>query len=128
MNTKLRDEIFIQIVNQTWNNEDPTTNLKAWQLMSQCLSCFNPSPCLFKYLLKYCSDHAENGYKAYCQFKLLQSEQVEPQLVRTYPLSLLESKAAKKCSNMLLEANFIDGMRLLLALTLFSSHLWSNSC
>lgn len=143
MNTKLRDEIFIQIVNQTWNNDNSESNSKAWQLMSNCLSCFSPSPFLFKYLLKYlkcllscvlrisisaakitnnlqiiffrlkryCSDHAENGYKAYCQLKLLESEKIEPQLVRTYPPSLLESKACKNCAHTAVEANFIDGRR-----------------
>ena len=55
MNQKLRDEIFIQIVNQTWNNTNVATNKKAWQLMAHCLSCFNPSLYLYKYLLKYVS-------------------------------------------------------------------------
>lgn len=52
LNTKLRDEIFVQIVNQTWNNPDNTSNKKASHLMSQCLSCFAPSSTLHKYLLK----------------------------------------------------------------------------
>lgn len=53
MNVNLRDEIFIQIINQTWNNTDRMSNRKAWELMSSCLSSFPPSPYLYKYLLKY---------------------------------------------------------------------------
>lgn len=60
--------------------------------------------------LRYCSDHAENGYKAFCQRKLLQSEGIEPQLVRTYPPSLLETKAIKKCASTAIETCFIDGI------------------
>ena len=58
-NPKLRDETFIQIINQTWvdNNHqksiaDNEANVKAWQLMSYCLSSFVPSSILYKYLLK----------------------------------------------------------------------------
>lgn len=61
-------------------------------------------------LCRYCSDHAENGYKGYCQMKLLQSDSIEPQLVRTYPPSLLESKATKKCAQIAIEASFVDGI------------------
>ena len=52
MNVNLRDEIFIQIINQTWNNTDRISCRKAWELMSSCLSVFPPSPYLYKYLLK----------------------------------------------------------------------------
>lgn len=48
----LRDEIYCQICNQTWKNEDPQAVAKCWMLMSLCLSAFPPSPVLFKYLLK----------------------------------------------------------------------------
>ena len=64
-NPKLRDEILIQILNQTLkpcdenNNvvtiKDPIeseSNKKAWQLMSYCLSSFLPTNTLYKYLLK----------------------------------------------------------------------------
>ena len=52
MNPKLRDEILVQIVNQTWKNLDPISNKKAWHLMALCLSCFSPSPYLNKYITK----------------------------------------------------------------------------
>jgi hypothetical protein len=65
-NQKLKDEIFVQIINQTWVSEevgvhthgnesgnDDESVRKAWQLMSYCLSSFAPSHILYKYLLKY---------------------------------------------------------------------------
>ncbi len=60
-------------------------------------------------LCRYASDHAENGYKAYCQAKLLNCLNVEAQLVRTYPPSQLEYQANKRCANMALDVNFVDG-------------------
>jgi len=109
MNVKLRDEILIQIVNQTWLNEDSVSVRKAWWLMAECLSCFLPSSCLHKYLLKYASDYAVDEYKSYCQMKLLQSDGIEAQLTRTYPPSLLEWTAAKNCASLALEITFFDG-------------------
>jgi hypothetical protein len=52
MNPKIRDEIFVQIINQTWKNKNIKTNKKAWQLLTYCLSSFPPSVNLYKYLLK----------------------------------------------------------------------------
>ncbi len=50
---QLRDEIYCQICNQTWRNEDPQAVARCWNLMANCLSAFPPSPVLYKYLLKY---------------------------------------------------------------------------
>ena len=72
-NEKLRDEIYCQLANQTWRNDNEANCERGWLLMANCLSCFPPSATLYKYLLKYCSDHAYNGYKAVCQAKLLKS-------------------------------------------------------
>lgn len=41
----LRDELFVQLCNQTWKNENSE---RVWQLMIHCLSCFQPSPPLYK--------------------------------------------------------------------------------
>lgn len=110
INSKLRDEIFVQIVNQTWNNDEEVSNQKAWQLISNCLSSFHPSPSLYKFMLKYASDHACDEYKAYCQMKMLESgENIDPQLARTHPPCYLEWKACNKCANMALEVEFSDG-------------------
>jgi len=48
----LRDEIFCQLANQTWGNQKLGPAERVWQLMAHCLSAFQPSPSLYKYLLK----------------------------------------------------------------------------
>ena len=82
-NEKLRDEIYCQLANQTWRNDNEANCERGWLLMANCLSCFPPSATLYKYLLKYCSDHAYNGYKAVCQSKLLKSGNTRLSLVNT---------------------------------------------
>ena len=52
VNEQLRDEIFCQICNQTWRNDDTLAVARCWMLMANCLSAFPPSPVLYKYLLK----------------------------------------------------------------------------
>lgn len=61
------------------------------------------------FICRYVSDHAHDGYKAYCQHQLLQSSRIEAQLTRTYPPTQLEWRANKKRANMALEAKFSDG-------------------
>lgn len=41
----LRDEILVQLCNQSWKNDNSD---RVWQLMTHCLSCFQPSPPLSK--------------------------------------------------------------------------------
>lgn len=48
----LRDEIFSQVVSQTWRNPDTEHSQRGWILMATLLSCFSPSPALQKPLLK----------------------------------------------------------------------------
>ena len=62
-NEKLRDEILCQLANQTWKNDNEANCERGWLLMSHCLSAFAPTKLLYKYLLKYVSDHGSNGYK-----------------------------------------------------------------
>lgn len=45
MSRGLRDELLVQLCNQSWKNENAE---RIWQLMSHCLSCFQPSPALNK--------------------------------------------------------------------------------
>ena len=106
---ELRDEIYCQICNQTWRNDDPNAVARCWLLMSGCLSAFPPSTTLYKYLLKYVSDHAFDGYRAICQQRLMQSYNMEPPLARVYPPTVMEWKANRKCVNMALEARYPDG-------------------
>uniref|UniRef100_A0A8D9AYW5 Unconventional myosin-XV n=1 Tax=Cacopsylla melanoneura TaxID=428564 RepID=A0A8D9AYW5_9HEMI len=109
-NEKLRDEILCQLVNQTWRNDNTASCERGWLLMANCLSVFSPSAPLYKFLLKYVSDHAYNGYKQLCQRKLLQSHN---QWARACPPSLLEWRANRKRVNMGLQLNFADGESLM---------------
>ncbi|XP_075926028.1 unconventional myosin-XV isoform X2 [Petromyzon marinus] len=113
---RLRDELLCQLANQTWHNEQPREEEQGWLLMAACLSSFSPSPRLEKYLLKYVSDHAYNGYRATCQHKLLQgmsANSVEPGASRTFPPCLLEWVAAKNHAAMALEVACHNGETLL---------------
>ncbi|CAB4053995.1 unnamed protein product [Lepeophtheirus salmonis] len=87
-NEKLRDEIYCQLANQTRKNDDEISNERGWFLLSNCLSAFLPSRTLYKYLLKYVSDNAVNGYKYVCQQKLLQGAITHES--RIYPPTNLE--------------------------------------
>ncbi|XP_048509561.1 uncharacterized protein LOC105693576 isoform X2 [Athalia rosae] len=120
VNEKLRDEILCQLANQTWKNDNDANKERGWLLLANCLSAFQPSPTLFKYLLKYVSDHAYDGYKAYCQRKLLQSERTvlritnnnqstSYQVARNYPPCVLEWRANRNRVNMALCVGFYDG-------------------
>ncbi|XP_033197728.1 unconventional myosin 10A isoform X1 [Bombus vancouverensis nearcticus] len=120
VNEKLRDEILCQLANQTWKNENDANKERGWLLLSNCLSAFQPSPTLFKYFLKYVSDHAYDGYKAYCQRKLLQGErtifrimsnnqQIVQHVPRNYPPCVLEWRANRNRVNMALSVGFYDG-------------------
>lgn len=130
VNEKLRDEILCQLANQTWKNENDANKERGWLLLSNCLSAFQPSPTLFKYLLKYVSDHAYDGYKAYCQRKLLQGErtifrimsnnqQIVHHIPRNYPPCVLEWRANRNRVHMALGVGFYDGKLALLIIQRF---------
>ncbi|XP_065559306.1 unconventional myosin-XV-like isoform X1 [Artemia franciscana] len=111
-NDKLRDEILCQLVSQSWKNSDERSSTQVWLLLSCCLSAFAPSPTLYKYLLKYVSDHGLNGYDVICQQKLLQAAKTAAPsgIARSYPPSMLEWRCNKKKVNMAVEAKFPDEM------------------
>lgn len=108
-NINLRDEILCQLCNQTWKNESSDSCDRAWTLMAHCLSSFSPSPLLYKYLLKYVSDHAPNTFRPILQRLLLTCDHVEPLNCRAYPASLLEWKVLMKKCGMSLEVNMANG-------------------
>lgn len=101
----LRDELLVQLVNQSWKNENAD---RIWQLMSHCLSCFQPSPSLSKYLLKYITDHASPAYKEILQRKIIRGIQKAPHS-RTLPPTLLEWRTTKQRCNMALPLTLPDG-------------------
>ncbi|ESO87136.1 hypothetical protein LOTGIDRAFT_229291 [Lottia gigantea] len=111
-NEGLRDELYCQLVNQTWKNQKIESVEKGWLLLAMCLSCFPSSSTLFKYLLKYVSDVGVNGYKIICQHKALQCANILPQLSRIYPPCYLEWMAAQRKANMALEVKFPDDVNM----------------
>ncbi|XP_048053699.1 unconventional myosin-XV isoform X1 [Megalobrama amblycephala] len=120
----IRDEILAQIANQVWRNENSRNAERGWLLMAACLSSFAPSEKMEKYLLKFVSDYALNGFKALCQHKLLQAMQksyLVPEASRTYPPSLLEWTATRKKAHMVLQVHCFDGVSFLCPV-----HSWTN--
>lgn len=53
----LRDEILVQLCNQL-HGAEPAMASRLWQLLGQCLCCFQPSAAFSKYLLKFVMDEA----------------------------------------------------------------------
>ncbi|XP_028413164.1 unconventional myosin-XV-like isoform X2 [Dendronephthya gigantea] len=105
----LRDEIFTQLVNQTWGNGVEASVDRGWILLALCMSCFRPSETMEKYLLKHCSDNAYDGFKNLCQHKLLSWDKQRHFVTRCHPPCLLEWAAVKQKANMALEVNSSDG-------------------
>ncbi|NXI39989.1 MYO15 protein, partial [Galbula dea] len=107
-NAALRDEIFSQVVAQTWKNPDMEHSQRAWVLMATLLSCFAPSPALEKPLLKFVSDHGMEGYNAVCQRKILTAarcSEIDSALSRAYPPTRLEWTANQRRGKMVLDVH-----------------------
>ncbi|NXE12849.1 MYO15 protein, partial [Lophotis ruficrista] len=105
-NVALRDEIFSQVVTQTWKNPDIEHSQRAWVLMVTLLSCFAPSPALEKPLLKFVSDHGMEGYNAVGQRKILtaaQHTETDSTFSRAYPPTQLEWTANQRRGKMVLD-------------------------
>lgn len=66
----IRDEILVQLCNQAYNADDAHAS-RVWLLMSQCLSCFQPSSAFHKYLMKFIKDNAPQSQKELLLKKLL---------------------------------------------------------
>ncbi|XP_063265365.1 myosin XVB isoform X2 [Prinia subflava] len=104
----LRNEIFSQVVAQTWRNPDTEHSQRAWVLMATLLSCFSPSPALEQPLLKFVSDHGMEGYSAVCQRKMLtaaQRTETQPAPSRAYPPTWLEWTANQRRGKMVLDVH-----------------------
>ncbi|KFQ69077.1 Unconventional myosin-XV, partial [Phaethon lepturus] len=107
-NVALRNEIFSQVVAQTWKNPDMEHSQRAWVLMVTLLSCFAPSPALEKPLLKFVSDHGMEGYNAVCQRKILTAAQhtkIDSTFSRAYPPTQLEWTANQRRGKMVLDVH-----------------------
>ncbi|NXX31505.1 MYO15 protein, partial [Nicator chloris] len=108
----LRNEIFSQVVTQTWRNPDMEHSQRGWVLMATLLSCFGPSPALEKPLLKFVSDYGMEGYSAVCQRKILtaaQCTETEPAPSRAYPPTQLEWTANQRRGKMVLDVHTFNG-------------------
>lgn len=106
----LRDEILVQICNQTVNSQEQKV-IRMWQLMSHCLSCFQPGVALNKYLIKFISDNTEGLTRELLMKKLLRNGstlQVPP--CRLFPPSWLEWRAASKLCDMAIGLTLADGV------------------
>uniref|UniRef100_UPI00398E9BF8 unconventional myosin-XV-like isoform X2 n=1 Tax=Pristiophorus japonicus TaxID=55135 RepID=UPI00398E9BF8 len=115
-NSSLRDEIFAQIANQVWRNVNEKNAERGWLLLATCLSCFAPSSKMDKYLLKFVSDHAYNGFKSVCQHRLMQAmrkAKYGPEGARSYPPCLLEWTGNKRRGNIALQLSCFDGVSFL---------------
>ncbi|NWR82334.1 MYO15 protein, partial [Furnarius figulus] len=107
-NTALCNEIFSQVVAQTWKNPDMEHSRRAWVLMANLLSCLAPSPALEKPLLKFVSDHGMEGYNAVCQRKILtaaQHTETDWASSRAYPPTQLEWTANQRRGKMVLDVH-----------------------
>ncbi|XP_067912868.1 unconventional myosin-XV [Heterodontus francisci] len=112
----LRDEILAQLANQVWRNANDKNAERGWLLLATCLSCFAPSSKMDKYLLKFVSDYAYNGFKSVCQHKLMQAmrrARYGPEGARSYPPCLLEWTGNKRKGNIALEVSCFDGVSFL---------------
>ncbi|XP_042293750.1 unconventional myosin-XV [Sceloporus undulatus] len=108
----LRDEILSQITNQVWRNTNVHNEERGWILLAACLSAFAPSPNLEKYLLKFVSDYAFDGYKPVCQHKLMQAmekAQGGMDAARAFPPCLLEWTTSRDRVNMALDVYGFNG-------------------
>ncbi|XP_026560400.1 unconventional myosin-XV [Pseudonaja textilis] len=109
----LQDEILAQIANQVWRNTNVHNEERGWLLLASCVSAFMPSHQLDKYLLKFVSDYAFDGYKPVCQHKLLQAMAIRGQdggdAARAYPPTLLEWAASRDRANMALDVYCFNG-------------------
>ncbi|XP_067317844.1 unconventional myosin-XV [Anolis sagrei] len=108
----LRDEILSQITNQVWRNTNVHNEERGWLLLAACLSAFAPSPNMEKFLLKFVSDYAFDGYKSVCQHKLMQAmekAQAGGDTARSFPPTLLEWTASRDKVNMALDIYCFNG-------------------
>ncbi|KAH8240493.1 hypothetical protein KR038_007643 [Drosophila bunnanda] len=71
----LRDEILVQLCNQVHGL--PPTSVEAtrlWQLMGQCLCCFQPSAAFSKYLMRFVDDEAPASLRPLLLRQLLRQQ------------------------------------------------------
>lgn len=106
----LRDEILVQLCNQVYRAEESHA-LRIWQLMSHCLSCFQPGSAFSKYLIKFIKDNAPLSMKELLLKKLLRNgaaHQTPP--CRLFPPAWLEWRASTRISDIAIGLTLPDGV------------------
>eukprot|EP00127_Corallochytrium_limacisporum_P001319 Clim_evm9s51 gene=Clim_evmTU9s51 len=83
----LRDEIYSQLVNQLWKNDDIMIVRNLWQMMLLCLRSFPPSDTLFWYLLTFIDDQALTNFGKSCHDLMMRIAQIGP---RKNPPAMVE--------------------------------------
>lgn len=103
----VRDEILVQLCNQVYR-VDESQSMRVWQLMSHCLSAFQPGPALHKYLVKFVSDNAPRSIRQSILRKLLRNSNSQLISCRLYPPTWLEWRANARNSDIALSLNLPD--------------------
>jgi len=70
----LRDEVLLQLISQTWQNERQKSSENTWKLMLNCLSCFEPLDMkLINFLLRYSNEYCCEKYRVGICMRLFES-------------------------------------------------------
>ncbi|XP_059608839.1 unconventional myosin-XV [Phlebotomus argentipes] len=106
----LRDEILVQLCNQSYRT-DPTHAQRIWQLMTHCLSCFQPGSALNKYLIKFVIDNAPDAMREMLLKKLLRySNGLQAPSCRLFPPTWLEWRSTSRMSDIAIGLTLPDGV------------------
>lgn len=90
----LRNEVYLQLASQSWQNPKLKSTENAWKLFANCMGCFEPTDKeLTKYLLRYASDYCCDKYRPIAlerlSYALMKQEESDFKL-RKFPLTMLE--------------------------------------
>ncbi|KAJ6669187.1 hypothetical protein lerEdw1_007996 [Lerista edwardsae] len=101
----IRDEIYCQICKQLTENNNKTSYLRGWILLSLCLGSFPPSDKFVKYLLNFIRD-GPHLYTTYCAERL---RRTYVNGARTDPPGWLELQATKSKKPISLSVTLMNG-------------------
>jgi myosin-15 len=106
----LRDEILVQLCNQIYGADEHHSQ-RIWQLMSHCLSSFQPGAPFSKYLMKFISDHAPDSMQDLLLKKVLRNSLPnQMSSCRIFPPTWLEWRAGTRQSDIALGLTLPDGV------------------
>lgn len=112
----LRDEILVQLCNQVYKADD-THSIKIWQLMSHCLSSFQPGSAFSKYLIKFVKDNAPPSIRQIILKKLLRNVATHNTTAcRSFPPTWLEWRATTRLTDIAISLTLPDGIQQTIAI------------